>query len=97
MAKKFQCPNCGSYTFKEKSTGGCLITLAIISFFGGAFLTSVYGSMSALLEKAVLIGFVLSIIFLIIQRKLDSIRSKKTGRIPMECNNCKYEGFIDKV
>ena len=69
--------------------------LAIISFFGGGFITYTFGSFSALLDYAVLFGFVLSIIFVFIQVKLDSIRSKKTGQIPMECNNCKYEGVID--
>lgn len=95
MSKKIQCPNCGSYTFKEKTTGGCMYLLAIISFFGGTFITYVFGSLSALLDYAVLFGIVLSLILFLIQSKLDSIRSKKTGQIPMECNNCQYEGVID--
>lgn len=97
MSERIQCPNCGSYTYKEKTTGGCMYLLAIISFFGGAFITYIFGSLSALLDYAILFGVVLSIIFVLIQVKLDSIRSKKTGQRPMECNNCNYEGFIDRV
>jgi predicted nucleic-acid-binding Zn-ribbon protein len=95
MSQKYQCPNCGSYEYKEKSSGGCLYPLATISFFGGAFLSYSLGYMSFLLEMSVLIGLVLSIVFISIQSSLDTKRKKETGQFPAECNQCKYEGVID--
>ena len=95
MSQKYQCPNCGSYTYKEKTTGGCMYPLAVISFFGGAFLSYTFGYMSFLLEMSVLIGLVLSIVFVFIQSRIDTKRKNQTGQFPAECNQCKYEGVID--
>ena len=63
MSQKYQCPNCSSFTYKEKSPGGCLSGLALISFLGGGFITYVWGYISFLFEMSVLIGLVLAIVF----------------------------------
>ena len=95
MSQKYQCPNCSSFTYKEKSPGGCLSGLALISFLGGGFITYVWGYISFLFEMSALIGLVLAIVFVFIQSSIDTKRKNQTGQFPAECNQCKYEGIID--
>jgi len=95
MPQKYQCPNCSSFTYKEKTTGGAMYSLAVISFFGGAFLSYSFGYMSFLLEMSVLIGLVLAIVFVFIQSSIDTKRKNQTGQFPAEFNQCQYEVVID--
>ena len=63
MLKDFAFRKFKSSSYKEKTTGGAMYSLAVISFFGGAFLSYSFGYMSFLLEMSVLIGLVLAIVF----------------------------------
>ncbi len=87
MSKKFQCPNCGAYTFKQKNNGYYGFAVAVFLF--GGFLTHITGWTSA-----VLIGIVLTILIIIKASKVET-KEYKSGRFPAECSSCEYEDIVE--